>query len=175
MSHSWYIDITLPTNCSQNGTLNFCAFDAVNERDITVFKHSCECKGKDINGYPWNYSDGDTPTGCAHGNTIAPGDTVHYGPNRRINLISPMSGNLGLAYTTYGRTGLQIHDGRDQSSLWNTQGCIRVFDRDIKTITNYIDQNCTGTGSIRGSARKPGKVYVKTVITKSIFYQNILT
>ncbi|MBZ9626369.1 hypothetical protein G9F71_026560 [Clostridium sp. FP2] len=59
-----------------------------------------------------------------------------------------MSGNLGLAYTTYGRTGLQIHGGRDQSSLWNTQGCIRLFDRDIKTITNYIDQNCTGTGSI---------------------------
>jgi hypothetical protein len=148
MSHSWYINITLPKNRSSNGTLTFCAFDAARERVINVFQHSCACKGQGINSYPWNHANGDTPTGSAHGRTIAPGDAVHYGPNKRIELIGPMSGNLELAYTRYGRNGLQIHGGRSQSNLWNTQGCIRVFDADIKLITEYIDRNCESIGSI---------------------------
>jgi hypothetical protein len=148
MSHNWYIDITLPEDRSQNGTLTFYAYDTANERVINVFQHSCECKGQGINGYSWNQSNGDTPTGDAHGNTIAAGDTVHYGPNRRIALVPPMYGNLKLAYEQYGRSGIQIHGGRSQSNLWNTQGCIRVFDSDIKIITEYIDNYCASTGSI---------------------------
>ena len=42
-------------------------------------------------------------------------------------------------YVTRGRSGLLIHGGRDQTSLWNTEGCVRIFDKDAKKITGLMD------------------------------------
>ncbi|WP_129595735.1 hypothetical protein [Anaerophilus nitritogenes] len=46
-----------------------------------------------------------------------------------------------IELTQYGRYELMIHGGKSQSSLWNTDGYIRVFDRDMKVIVDYIN-NC---------------------------------
>ncbi|MCT4688676.1 hypothetical protein [Vallitalea sp.] len=34
-----------------------------------------------------------------------------------------------MTHNNYGRSDLQIYGGRNQTSLWNTSGCIRIFDK----------------------------------------------
>lgn len=147
---SWYIKVSLPTNRANCGTLKFYA-------DKKLI-HTCDCRGQGNYtvkpaSIPWNQSNGDTPTGKVNGHTIAPNKKSDsngyvYGTNRRIALDDPISGNFKEAYSTYGRSGIQIHGGRNQSKLWNTSGCIRVFDKDIKKITEYIDDNCEKYGLV---------------------------
>lgn len=80
-----------------------------------------------------------------HGETGGPSkDTEKYGPNKFIRMKGnqdPGYENLYVDgdYVTRGRSGLLIHGGRDQTSLWNTEGCVRIFDKDAKKITGLMD------------------------------------
>lgn len=87
----------------------------------------------------------DTPPGDYYGETGGPSkDTEKYGPNKFIRMKGnqdPGYENLYVDgdYVTRGRSGLLIHGGRDQTSLWNTEGCVRIFDKDAKKITGLMD------------------------------------
>ena len=86
-----------------------------------------------------------TPPGDYYGETGGPSkDTEKYGPNKFIRMKGnqdPGYENLYVDgdYVTRGRSGLLIHGGRDQTSLWNTEGCVRIFDKDAKKITGLMD------------------------------------
>lgn len=88
---------------------------------------------------------GHTPPGDYYGETGGPSkDTEKYGPNKFIRMKGnqdPGYENLYVDgdYVTRGRSGLLIHGGRDQTSLWNTEGCVRIFDKDAKKITGLMD------------------------------------
>ncbi len=41
---------------------------------------------------------------------------------------------------TFGRSGLGIHGGRDQTMLWSTEGCVRVFDRHMQQIIAIFER-----------------------------------
>jgi len=126
----------------------FCSYEDSNEEYIPHMMHSCECRGEGTNG-AWYNEDGDTPTGVVMGHTIELGyPEESYGPYKRIALDELVSGDFKEAYEQYGRSGIQIHGGRDQSHLWNTHGCVRIFDKDIKKITDHIYKYCKEIGKI---------------------------
>lgn len=106
---------------------------------------NCDAKGKSGKGYTWDKEYGHTPPGDYYGETGGPSkDTEKYGPNKFIRMKGnqdPGYENLYVDgdYVTRGRSGLLIHGGRDQTSLWNTEGCVRIFDKDAKKITGLMD------------------------------------
>ena len=88
--------------------------------------------------------DGDTPCGLYdivgwEKTGVGNHDVLRYGPNHllRLNFISGEGADK--------RTGILAHGGRAQfPELWNTLGCIRIADEDIKelkAITDYLEQN----------------------------------
>lgn len=48
----------------------------------------------------------------------------------------PSTDNLKSLSALY---GVPVDGGRDQTSLWNTEGCVRIFDKDAKKITGLMD------------------------------------
>ena len=158
MSYKWGISVSLPKNRYNEGTLTFSAYEEIGGNRIPKFIRSCVCRGQGNytvapKSIPWNEINGDTPTGTSYGYTIMPGNKPEmYGPNKRIDISTKsISGNMYEAVHTYGRADLQIHGGRDGGAgtkLWNTSGCLRVHDQDIKAMTEYIDQYCEREGFI---------------------------
>ena len=84
----------------------------------------------------WKLKGMDTPTGEYLGTLAAWEPAETYGPERVIKLDA-VSGNA-LQAEKLGRSGLAIHGGRDQAILWSTEGCIRVFDRDMRRINEFM-------------------------------------
>lgn len=148
-SKKWNIEIKLPKDRSETGTLKFYI-------DGTMM-HSCSCLGKGVTDCSspdsWKELGGNTPTGEVEGYLYTANpekDSREYpyvfGPYKRIWLKTPISGEFEIALKT--RSGLMIHGGRCQTHLWNTEGCIRVFDNDIKIITDYISEDCVSSGVV---------------------------
>lgn len=132
----WSINLAL--NSNHLGTLYFYYASGAQA-------HHCDAKGKSGKGYTWDKEYGHTPPGDYYGETGGPSkDTEKYGPNKFIRMKGnqdPGYENLYVDgdYVTRGRSGLLIHGGRDQTSLWNTEGCVRIFDKDAKKITGLMD------------------------------------
>lgn len=105
------------------------------EGKILLGPYPCLGKGgrsKQAKSANWKLQGNDTPTGEYIG-TVAqwhPAET--YGPHISIKL-EPIGGNAKHAKEA-GRSGLAIHGGRDQNTLWSTEGCVRVFDRHMAII-----------------------------------------
>lgn len=132
----WSINLAL--NSNHLGTLYFYYASGAQA-------HHCDAKGKSGKGYTWDKEYGHTPPGDNYGETGGPSkDTEKYGPNKFIRMKGnqdPGYENLYVDgdYVTRGRSGLLIHGGRDQTSLWSTEGCVRIFDKDAKKITGLMD------------------------------------
>lgn len=82
----------------------------------------------------------DTPTGIyKFEQWRSDGSKTIYGPNPRLDMTYE-SGEAKSA----GREEIQIHGGRQKGEnnpyLWNTGGCLRVFDDAIVTLKRKIDQ-----------------------------------
>lgn len=108
--------------------------------------YHCDAKGKSGTLRPWNEPNGHTPPGDYYGETGGPSttDPEAYGPNKFIRMKGnqdPGYSNLYVTgdYVTRARSGLLIHGGRSQESLWSTEGCVRIFDADAKALTDLMD------------------------------------
>mgnify|MGYP003658234962 CR=1 FL=1 len=86
----------------------------------------------------WKLKGMDTPTGEYQGTLAAWTPEETYGPHRVLKLDA-VAGNA-LEAEKLGRSGLAIHGGRDQSILWSTEGCVRVFDRDMFKINEFMNK-----------------------------------
>lgn len=156
MTYEWNINIVLKKDRYQEGILHFTILENSSEIKTPVFQHTCACRGQGNythrpKSIPWHIRNGDTPTGAAKGLVIQPGkNKVAYGPHKRIDISrEPISGNLLKAIQVYKRSGLQIHGGRDNGGrLWNTSGCIRVHDDDMKYIVDMIESKCGSEGIV---------------------------
>lgn len=156
MPYKWKIEVLVPKNRFHEGKLIFTAYRYMSA--IYKFNLKCDCRAQGNytqrpKSIAWNKKNGDTPTGKSKCYTIRKSDNEKvYGPNKRIDISSKaLSGNMLKAVEKYQRSGMQIHGGRDSgeaSNLWNTSGCIRVHDKDIKKITEYIDKYCVREGVI---------------------------
>lgn len=156
MLYKWKIEVQVPKNRFYEGKLIFTAYKYASL--VYKYKFTCDCRAQGNftqrpKSIAWNEKNGDTPTGKARCYTIRKSENEKvYGPNKRIDISSePLSGNMLEAVEKYHRSGMQIHGGRDAgdgAKLWNTSGCIRVHDKDIKIITDYIDKYCVKDGVI---------------------------
>jgi hypothetical protein len=96
-------------------------------------------RSKGAKSSDWRVRGNDTPTGEYHGETARWEPANVYGPNPVIRL-DPVDGNA-LEAEKLGRSGLAIHGGRDQATLWSTEGCVRVFDRDMAQIIALLNRH----------------------------------
>lgn len=149
VSGQWHIDVVLPVNRSQLGTITL--YNASGESVLTDI-----CLGKSESGDSMYVLYGNTPTGEYTGYLHTHNDSTYsYGPYKVIYTI-PQSG----AIVESGRSGIWIHGGdpsTDTSSphypLRVTYGCVRVTNEMQlqlqDTITNLIsDQYHYETGTI---------------------------
>ncbi|MBB6218718.1 hypothetical protein HNQ80_004893 [Anaerosolibacter carboniphilus] len=144
---AWSIEINLPENRDNKGTLKMYANGSV--------IHTCACLGRGSecpDHTQWWATNGDTPTGSYNGTLIAADTNVYsYGPYKRINL-EPTGGHA-LEAAQAGRYGFMIHGGdpADTGTPWYplrpTHGCIRVSNADQKKLAELVTAN-GGTGYI---------------------------
>ena len=101
-------------------------------------------KHKSNNGNPRDRMKqyGDSPTGTyKFEKWRSDGDKDTYGPNPRLDMVG-IAGEILLSK----RTEVQIHGGRQKgakykgSKLWNTGGCFRIADDEIKVIKLKCDE-----------------------------------
>ncbi len=160
----WLIDVTFnKSSTKRRGVLEFHAYRG----DTIYFTKTCACRGQgitDVNSpTSWTEDGGNTPLGRCYGylhhaNTIKDEKVFpfKYGPYKRIRLVgieSPHGGTEGQFYESekvYKRDGIQIHGGRNPNPdrLWNTLGCIRVSDNDLKSIVDYIEFHSNHKGLV---------------------------
>lgn len=111
------------------------------EDKVLLGPFPCLGKGggnKRVPSSDWRKRNQDTPTGEYIG-TIArwnPAETYGVYP---VIKLDPIGGNA-LEAEKLGRSGLAIHGGRSQEILYSTQGCVRVFDRNMKEIIAKLNQ-----------------------------------
>lgn len=83
---------------------------------------------------------------------------VSYGPNPRL-VFEPIKGNNDEAAKS-GRSAIRIHGGRQEGyatkTLKRTQGCIRVWDNDAKSLYDWWVDYSKNNPNV-----KPGKVTIK--------------
>ncbi|MCX7749588.1 MAG: L,D-transpeptidase [Clostridia bacterium] len=147
---SWSIRIKLPKVRDNYGSLYVYKtyIDPTTYTYKTQEVYNCVCLGKGSanpsSPDSWKVTNGNTPTGTYSGYTAPPQyPTLSYGPYGVI-MMDAIGGNALLS----GRTGIWIHGGRSQTNLWNTNGCIRVFDNDIKNIIYHINSTDATKGTI---------------------------
>ena len=150
----WSIDIVLPANRNNKGTLKL--------RDASgVELLSCECLGLSVSNDSMTTYEGNTPTGTYTGYLYGPVDpSGSYGPYKVIN----MTGVSGVIISS-GRSGIWIHGGNPEPDttkpnypLQATHGCVRVTNSNQLTLQNLItnlisseDHYTTGNISISQS------------------------
>lgn len=159
---SWKIDIILKREADGDADKQMGGrydYGKLIFRTESGFRLECPCRGMGLKNLQkpgadgklepnWNKTGGNTPTGSVIGH-LCPADlrqddkykppTAYiYGPHQRIVLDKPINGNFKKAYKEHDRAGIQIHGGRSQEKLWNTEGCIRVFNDDMGRIVDKI-------------------------------------
>jgi RHS repeat-associated protein len=107
-------------------------------------------RGKGVStAHPWWQADGDTPTGRYTGEyfrSVPHNNIRSYGPNGWIVLTPQDVGDHAwLASYIFGRSGIGIHGGRDETNgngvprtLRPTYGCIRISDSDMKRLSGDV-------------------------------------
>ncbi|MBE0069903.1 L,D-transpeptidase family protein [Thermoanaerobacterium thermosaccharolyticum] len=147
----WKITIDLYSDRYKEGVLHLWIYSSTLGKYIE--KYNCPCLGRGVtlpsSPDSWRYINGNTPTGTWDAVVDSIGDTEIYGPNPRIALSS-ISGNAYIAEHTYGRSGFMIHGGRAdyEPPLYQTDGCIRVYDNDEKSLVSLINSNGGGHGVV---------------------------
>ena len=119
----------------------YATFNVLNNNGQIIYRTIVKVQGTHRNR---SEIKGDTPCGlynikCWEETGDERHDITSYGPNHflRLEFISGEGSDK--------RTGILVHGGRAQfPELWNTLGCIRIADEDIKelkAITDYLEQN----------------------------------
>jgi hypothetical protein len=134
------ITILLPLDRTQPGTLS------VLNSDGSAAFGPVACLGKADNGMAAQHGNvgrdstkpyGDTPLGTY---AAVPMWRPSVGPTDMGNLIiplHPLTGDAWLAEQN-GRTGLAIHGGRGSDRLIPTDGCVRLLDKDIASLSDFM-------------------------------------
>ena len=163
---SWKIDIILKREADGDAdkqTGGRYDYGKLIFRTESGFRLECPCRGMGLKKLQkmgtdgklepnWNKAGGNTPTGVVMGELYSANlreddrynrpTSYIYGPHKRIALNKPIEGDFKKAYEEYGRADIQIHGGRSQEKLWNTQGCIRIFNEDMGRMADKIsDEN----------------------------------